>query len=115
MRGSIWSLRNKLEDVDRAICLNDPLRGQLAAHELLVRLNHAQAAWQQIAASAPGAASSPSGERLSTLLNESIPSHAESLLEHLRRGEFDFAETFVRMLTDGLYAADGAWDQMADR
>lgn len=48
MDGELWSLRNKLEDLEQAVREGDPLLVKMEVHELGMRLNHAEAAWQSI-------------------------------------------------------------------
>jgi len=48
MKGDLWSLRNKLEDLMAALRDEDLTRAKLYAFELEVRLRHAEAAWTDI-------------------------------------------------------------------
>lgn len=54
MDGELWSLRNKLGDVLDALKRGDLTRAHMAALELGMRLNHAEAAWQSIKAQLAG-------------------------------------------------------------
>lgn len=54
MDGQLWSLRNKFEDLEQAVRDGDHVLVKMAVHELGMRLNHAEAAWQSIKAQLAG-------------------------------------------------------------
>jgi hypothetical protein len=106
----IWSLKNKLEDVRKALCKTDLTSARLAMHEFNVRLLHAQAGWREVAMTAKSALC----EEMSALLNETIHAEVHQLLVQLKHAEADAAEPLIRSLDDHLQKADDIWTKMAN-
>lgn len=50
MDNELWSIRNKLEDVQRALESGNVTWARMAAMELDMRLQHAESAWAHIKA-----------------------------------------------------------------
>lgn len=113
VRGSIWSLLNKLGEVRAAVHRKDRAWAHTATLELQVRLRHAQGAWHESVSSYEAAASLPSGTQLSTLLEVTIKHEIDLLLDHVERNDLHLAGGFVRRLANLLADAEGAWEALS--
>lgn len=63
MNRPYWSLRNKTEDIERALARGDSASARLAAHELGVRLSHTVTAAREHTESTSAEGQASSGEQ----------------------------------------------------
>lgn len=98
MNRPYWSLRNKAEDIERALTRGDNASARLAAHELGIRFSHTVTAAREHAESRNAEGQENSGERAIERVLSLFGAELDRLIALLKTKQVSLAAEVVQLM-----------------
>lgn len=98
MNRPYWSLRNKAEDIERALTRGESVSARLAAYELGVRFSHTVTAAREHAESRSAEGQATSGERAIERLLSLFGAELDRLIALLKTKQVSLAAEVVQLM-----------------